>query len=377
MSEPAKTAESNQKPQWAPRIWEGCDFLAWLRLVHRNGYAVSWRYVYIAVIVTFVSFVHMLLRFVEDAIFGRAVRKTEITEPPIFILGHWRTGTTFLHDLLACDARFGFPTTYQCLDPNHFLLTEGLFSRIFGFLIPKQRPMDNVKVGFDRPQEDEFALCLLGVPSPYATIAFPNRPPQWQEYLDLQGLSESELRGWKRMFKLFLKRVTYRVKKRLVLKSPPHTARVPVLNEMFSQAIFVHIMRDPYVVYLSTMKLWKTLYSLHGLQKPDFAGLEEHVLSTYVRMYQRLEEAKGQLDPSRIFEIRYEDLVKDPVSELKKFYEHFQLGGWDAFHTRLQAYLASIQGYEANKHPQLSDDQKAKISTRWGDVIRRYGYTVL
>src|SRR5205085_3842132 len=141
----------------------------------------------------------------------------------------------------------------------------------------------NVKAGFDRPQEDEFAMCMLGEGSPYLTIAFPNHPPQCQEYLDLEELTPVQKRRWKRCFKQFLKRVTYKSGKRLVLKSPPHTARIKVLKDMFPGALFIHIVRDPYVVYSSTVNLWKTLYRTHGLQKPTYAGLEERVLATFTR----------------------------------------------------------------------------------------------
>src|SRR5262249_37202264 len=146
-------------------------------------------YLYIALIVTFVSLVHTVLRIVQTAVFGRRVRRTALAAPPLFILGHWRTGTTLLHELLIQDDRHAFPTTYECLEPNHFLLTEGLLTRWLWFLMPSRRPMDNMRAGFDRPQEDEFALCMLGQGSPYLTIAFPNRPPQGQAYLDLETLS--------------------------------------------------------------------------------------------------------------------------------------------------------------------------------------------
>src|SRR4029077_12098959 len=143
------------------------------------------------------------------------------------------TGTTFLHECMIRDERFGFPTTFECAMPHHFLLTEAIFMRWLRFLMPATRPMDNMQAGFDRPQEDEFALCMFGVGSPYLTIAFPNHPPAYQEYLDLENISESGLRRWKRAFKQFLKRVTYKTGKRLVLKSPPHTARVKKLAPMF------------------------------------------------------------------------------------------------------------------------------------------------
>jgi omega-hydroxy-beta-dihydromenaquinone-9 sulfotransferase len=363
-----------KKPEWAPRMWQGCEFFAWLRLLRRNRCAVELPYLYIAASDTYVSFINSTLGLLQELIYGRALRKTRITEPPIFILGHWRTGTTLLHDLLICDERFGYPNTYQCMSPCHFLLTERFFPRVFKWMMPSSRPMDNMKIGFDRPQEDEFALALLtGDASPYCTIAFPNHAPQCQEYLDLAGLPESRRRRWQRTLMQFMKQVTYKTGKRLVLKSPPHTARIAVLKEMFPDALFLHIVRDPYVVYPSTVNLWRTLYETHGFQKPTFVGLEEHVLETYVRMYERLEEGKKLLAPERFHELRYEDLVKDPATELRKVYDRFGLGGFDRFQPRLEAYLSTIKGYETNRY-RLSDDERALIRRRWGDVIHRYGY---
>jgi hypothetical protein len=370
---PAPAAPPPKPRDWAPRIWEGCDFFAWLRLLCRNRCAVSWTHAYIAVIITFVSFLHTLLRWCEEAIFGRRIRQTQITQPPIFILGHWRTGTTLLHELLILDPRHGYPTTYECLAPNHFLLTERFMTRWLYFLAPSRRPMDNMRAGFDRPQEDEFALCMLGALSPYHTIAFPNRPPQCQEYLDLEGVKPSALRRWQRTLIQFLKKITYKTGKRLVLKSPPHTARIKVLREMFPGAAFIHIVREPYVVYPSTVKLWKAMYEKHGLQKPTFAGLEEHVLGTFVRLYERLEEGKKLLPREQFYELRYEELIADPASELRKIYEYFGWGGFDEMLPRLREYLASIAGYETNTY-QLSAEDRARVTERWGDVIRRYGY---
>ena len=371
MSQPAPPIA--KKPEWAPRMWEGCDFFAWLKLLFRNRCAVHPRYWYIAAIITVVSFNNTLLRLLQDAIYGRAIRKTRITQAPIFILGHWRTGTTLLHELMICDERFGFPTTFECMMPNHFLLTEGFFLRWLRFLMPSTRPMDNMKAGFDRPQEDEFAMCMFGVGSPYLTIAFPNHPPPCPEYLDLEDVPPTAMRRWKRAFKQFLKRVTYKTGKRLVLKSPPHTARVKTLAQMFPEAIFIHIVRDPYIVFPSTVNLWRTLYKTHGLQVPNYDGLEENVLATFTRLYERLEEAKRFLDPKRFYEVRYEDLIKDPAAELKKIYDHFELGGFEQVVPRVQAYLTSVKGYETNRY-ELTDEQRALIAKRWGAVMERYGY---
>jgi hypothetical protein len=368
------SAEKKAKPEWAPRIWEGCEFFGWLRLLARNRFAVPPSYWYLVVIITIMSFWNTILRLTQQAIFGRAVRNTTLKHPPIFIIGHWRTGTTLLHEFLTLDERHSFPTTYDCLSPNHFLLTEAIIPLFMRFLVPSKRPMDNMKAGFERPQEDEFALCMLGQPSPYWTIAFPNNGPQYQEFFDLENISAKALRRWRRAFKTFIKQLTYKNPNRLVLKSPPHTCRIKVLQKLFPGALFVHIVRDPYVVYSSTVNLWKTLYQTHGLQKPTCAGLEDYVYRTFVHIYDKLDEARPHLDPAHFFEIRYEDLVKDPVASMRDLYEHFQLGGFDAYQPRLEQYLASIKGYETNRY-QLTQEQKAKISQRWGKVIQRYGYS--
>src|SRR5437868_7570203 len=258
---------SVRKQEWMPRVWQGCDFAAWLRLLVRNRFAVHWSCWYIAAIATLVTFCHSVLRYVQQGVYGRRVARTPIRESPLFIIGHWRTGTTLLHELLILDDRHTFPTTYECLEPNHFLLTERWLTPLLRFM-PSRRPMDNMAAGWDRPQEDEFALCMLGLPSPYLTIAFPNHAPAFPEYLDLDTMPRRQREVWKQGFYQFLQKITFKDPRRLVLKSPPHTARIPTLLELFPDAQFVHIARNPLVIYPSTINLWKSLYCKHGLQTP-------------------------------------------------------------------------------------------------------------
>jgi hypothetical protein len=354
-------------------MWEGCHFIAWARLLVRNRFAVGLPQLWIAIIITFVSFCHTILSILQNCWYGPQIRRTPIRYAPIFIIGHWRTGTTLLHEYLILDERHTFPNTYQCLDPTHCVLTEDFFTHFVQFLTPSHRPMDNMKAGWARPQEDEFALCMLGAPSAYLTIAFPNRPPQCTEYFDLEGLSHIELEHWKRTFFYFLQVLTFKNPKRLVLKSPPHSCRIKTLLEMFPDARFVHIMRDPYVVFPSTVNLWKSLYRKHGLQTPTFAGLEEYVYTTFSRLYRKMEEGIPLIPPGRFHQVHYEDLVADPIGEMEKLYERLDLGAYDEYVPRLKEYLADNSGYETNRY-QLDPRQRAEITRRWGDVIRRYGY---
>ena len=121
--------------------------------------------------------------------YGRGIDETELAAPPLFIIGHWRSGTTFLHELLVLDDKFTSPTTYQCFAPFHFLLTERTIGRFMGILLPKRRPMDNMLAGSERPQEDEFALLTMGLRTPYRRMAFPNNQPVDMEYLNMEGVS--------------------------------------------------------------------------------------------------------------------------------------------------------------------------------------------
>jgi hypothetical protein len=240
--------------------------------------------------------------------------------------------------------------------------------------LPNRRAVDNMPAGWDRPQEDEFALCMMGQPSPYLTIAFPNHPPQDQEAFDLEGLSARDRAAWKRAFLRFLHRVNFKDPRRLILKSPTHSCRIPTLLELFPDARFVHIVRNPYAVFPSTVNLWKTLYELHGLQRPHFRGLEEHVFNTFTHLYDRLEQGKPLIGPGRFHELRYEDLIADPIGEMRQLYDGLELDGFDEALPRLEQYLRDNAGYRTNRYPQLAPELRAEITRRWGAVIRRYGY---
>lgn len=370
-----KSAEKKppRQKEWMPRIWEGINTFAWFRLLFRNRFAVGWKYLHIAIIITFVSCFNTTMALLQWLWYGGRIRRTVVREAPLFIIGHWRTGTTLLHELLILDPRHAYPTTYECLAANHFLLTESWLPKCLWFLMPSHRPMDNMAAGWDRPQEDEFALCMLGQPSPYLTIAFPNRPPQDQATLDLESLSPEARSAWKAGFLRLLQKFTFKNPRRLVLKSPTHTCRIKVLLELFPDARFVHIMRDPYVVFPSTVNLWKSLYEMHGLQRPTFSGLEEHVYRTFTHMYQKLEEGRPLVRPERYYEVRYEDLVRDPIGQLRAMYEHLGLGDFEPVLPQVQEYLAGVAGYQTNRY-EMTPELRAQITQRWGDVIRRYGY---
>lgn len=358
--------------EWAAPLWVGCNFSAWMRLLIRNRFAVHHSRWHFAVLYTFLSMVNSCLGLWQKIVFGRRVAETVIADPPIFIVGHWRTGTTLLHELLVVDDRHTGPTGYECLAPHHFLLTEW-FAPYVEFLVSKHRAMGNMDLSLHHPQEDEFVWCMQGLPSPYLTIAFPNRPPQYEEYLDLEQVAPRELEIWKRTLFRFVQQVYFRRRKTVILKNPTHSFRIKVLLEVFPQAKFIHIVRDPYVVYPSTIHLHKALYRIHGLQQPTFDGLDDKVVSTYVDLYRKLDEGRELVDPTRFYELRYEDLIGDPEGQLRRLYQHLGLGDFECYLPRLRQYLADHADYKTNSY-QLTVEQRAIVDEHWGEIIDRYGY---
>jgi hypothetical protein len=375
-SESVPKTQKTKPPErrWAPRFWLGCNFPGLMRLFIANRFAFGWRQLYIAVIDIIISLFNSSLGVLQWLLHGWRAARKKIEQPPIFVIGPWRCGTTLLHELLVLDPRFTSPSNYACFAPNHFLLSEKFADRFLRFLLPTHRPMDDMTVSWQSPQEDEFALCNLGLRSPYWTLAFPNHPPQCRDYLDLEGLTPGEVARWKRVFLQFLHELNHRDPRRIVLKSPPHTCRLPVLNELFPNAIYIHIVRNPFIVYSSMMNMWRRMSEAHGFQTPRFEGLEEFVLEQFAHMHQRLEATRGLIDPSRYYEMRYEDLVADPVGQMRQLYEHLQLGDFAAVEPAIQQYAEAKADYRPGRH-KLTPAEWETVRHRWGPAIERFGYT--
>jgi hypothetical protein len=363
----------NAYPAHSPRFWHGMTWGAWMALIfcHRlRIHPIRWP---MAFLITLITPFNTVMGAVQSLLYGRKIDETEFREPPVFIVGHWRSGTTYLHELMALDDRFGSPTTYQCFAPKHFLLTEWFMVNYMGWLVPKQRPMDNMAAGWKNPQEDEFALLTLNAPTPYFRMAFPNDPPPYMELLDMQGVSEADLTRFEKAIVGFAKLITYYTGKRLLFKSPPHTGRIETLSRLFPGARFIHITRNPYSIYPSTQKLWESLDDVQGLQRPQHKHLNEFVFECFERMYRGFEDQRRRLPAESIIDVRYEDLVKDPIGHVQALYAKLNLGDFEPIRAKLEAFVASQKDYKTNRH-ELAPALQEEIRRRWSGYFEKYGY---
>ncbi|MEN6458028.1 MAG: sulfotransferase [Thermoguttaceae bacterium] len=368
----AESGGAKDRP-WELRIWSGICPTGLFRELFRNRFQCGPKRIGMALIMVVLSGMNWFLWLLQSLFYGRKIARTEIRESPVFVLGHWRSGTTLLHELLVSDPRHIYPNTFDCFCPNHFILSTRLFTWWLSPLMPATRPMDDMAVGLDSPQEDEWAMCNMGVRSPYLTLLFPNRPPAYPEYLDLRTISPEAREKWKAGLLWFLRCLTLRKPGRIVLKTPQHTARVKTLLEMFPDARFIHIVRNPYTIFPSTIKLWKRMYKYHGLQTPRYVGLEDHVFETFNRMYDAFEADRPHIPAGQFCEVRYEELVKDPVGQMQRVYKELELGDFEVVRPAINRYLEGRKNYKTNRH-ELPPETRDEITRRWAAFIDRYGY---
>ncbi len=359
---------------YMPRFWHGMRWSTWLRELARNRLAISPSRAPMTVAITCFAALNSVLAGLERVFYGRQIDAVRLEKEPLFILGHWRAGTTFLHELLIRDPAHTYFTTYQCFTPHHFVLSAKYVLPWADVFAPERRPMDNMAAGWNRPQEDEFALQSLGVPTPYLSMMFPNRGVAYPEYLTLRDLPEKSRSLWKHELLQFCKRVTLRDPRRLVIKSPAHTARVRTLLEMFPNAKFVHLSRDPYALYRSTVALWRALAAEEGLQAPrDESWVGPFVIDSLRRMYDAYLEDRELLRDDQLIELSYEDLVEDPKARIREIYERLELGDFAAMEPALDAHLSAVKNYRTNRHS-IDDGTRELIGREWRRYLEEFGY---
>ncbi len=359
----------------ALRFWHGMPLRVSTELLRAGGLRNVEPAYWPRVLTTkFFGLANSALEVVQQQRYGGAIEATEIRHAPIVILGHMRSGTTLLHELLALDRRLKAPNVRECFTPCHCLVSSRMVKGGLTALLPAKRPQDEMALSFRRPGEEEFALMNMGLPSPYRQAAFPNNPGIDAEYLDFSGVSDADRRRWQDGLRWFVKLLTLRSGgRRVVLKSPFHLGRVRVLLETFPEARFVHIVRDPYRVYPSAVNMVRLFYRLQGFHKPHEHGLEQDVLSWFERLYSQFERDRPLIPAGRLHELRYEQLVADPQGELQGLYRALNLGDFGPVLPRLQAYLEARKGYRTGNF-QLDPQTRRQIDRRWGPYLRPYGY---
>lgn len=363
---------------------------AWARLVLSPPVFPRPRYWPRLAFALFTSLIGTLLTLPERALLfpvlalARARSKARIDHRPgvVVVLGYARSGTTHLHYLLSCDRQFLTPRWAQCLAPQGFALSW-TFLRLF--LVPfmsNKRLMDDMAFGPEWPAEDEFAVnnwcAASGIPG---RLILPRHHAHYRRFHSLRGLSGAEHRRWRAHEWAFLKKLTWLAGTRaLLLKSPSHTARVGELSDLFAPAEaghgakFIHISRPPDAVVRSNVSMLTRARVYHLQPGPEPGEIEESIASELAETSAVYREQAAKLPRGSLVEMRYQDLIADPVGELKRAYRELGLRWSDDFEARLVRYLHSVKAYRAAHGGEKRVEGSGPPDPRLAPLVIEYGH---
>jgi hypothetical protein len=358
---------------WSPSTFTGITFQQWFAMLCDNDFSVDLPFLPRAAAITATSFFNSAASICENAIFQRRIERTVI-ERPIFVLGVWRSGTTLLQNLLCVDRRLCYANYYQVLFPNTFLCTEACMRRILELGIPKSRLQDNVRVSMTEPAEDEIATGLLTHRTMLMSWVFYQNQAFYDRLLTYRDASTKEISEWQSALLLLMRKLTLKYRRPLVLKSPGHTGRIRLLLEMFPDAKFVHICRNPYDVFQSSDHTFRKVASLMALQRPVFENAQERNLRQYTELCTAYFEERDLIPDGKLHEIRFEDLERAPNHEMAKLYEALGLPDFNEISENLAKYVRGLKGYQRNRFSDLPESLRARIACEWKRSFEEWGY---
>lgn len=356
-----------------PGFLAGITVGDWLRLLAANRFRISPQHLARAIGITLSTPLNSALRLAENALFNGAIARTNLA-PPVFILGSWRSGTTYLHTLLSTDQRFGCPNLYETMFPYTYLLTEVWWRPILQTLVPRKRFMDNMEMSLSEPHEDEMALAIMTQRSNMLAWIFPERAKEYEKFLSFAEATEADRGAWKAALAWYVRKIAYSTGKQVVLKSPNHTARIKLILETFPDAKFLHIRRHPYDVYRSMCHMAGNVIPMWGLQAYRHNRIPRMVIEWYAELYDSFFDALPLVPAGQYFELKYEELAADPVNQIEAAYGALGLPDFAAARAGVEAHVATQKAYQKNKHADLDAATREKLARKWRRCFEAWDY---
>lgn len=345
-------------------------------LLRQNRFDIDrkyfWRFLYgIGVSLAFAP-----LRFIESITTWHTIRKTKVEKDPIFIIGYYRSGTTYLYTLLSKDKSKGYVSNVEGYLPTTFLRFPRLTYKMIEMSLPENRPMDNVIMTPEEPTEDEYSIGAFSPYSIYHGFVFPRNFKLYSRYNSFKDLPE-DLGKWKKLFCWFTKKLTAHFKgNQIIYKNPSATYRIKHILDMYPNAKFIHIHRNPYEVFSSNVRYHNDVFKIYTLQKWDEEEMKQTILENYRELYECYEEQKGLIPKENLITIGYEDFLKAPMKYAEMIYKQLRIDGFAEAKETMEAYVATQKSYKPNLH-RLGLDIIESVNENWGDILKRLGYKKL
>jgi hypothetical protein len=282
---------------------------------------------------------------------------------PIYIVAAPRSGTTFLHRMMAQDPQFATFKLYQTFFPSitlneiaaHLTRPESLLS---GSLQRIRHWIDESSfggwtglhdMGLSQDEEDE-ALWALSLTTPAILLVLPD----FEKFGALRYLDRFPAHKRDKLVAHYRgcvqRHLFFNRGKTLLAKNVLLPGRLQIVRQAVPDARFVHIVRHPYEAIGSMMSLFTIPWRWHS---PNLRldGKEAHALAQlgidYYRTMHRESVAPENVKARRFLNVRYQDLLSDPAQRVREIYEAFELTLGDEFAVTLRTEAEEQRNYKS------------------------------
>ena len=322
-----------------------------------------------------------------DNLFYPSYRREKV-EKPVIIIGHPRSGSTFLHRVLTQTNDFVCFEFWQILFPS--LVGRKIFSHIIRFLIKREKNViipENAghKQHLESVEEEELLLYkLLNTPfvAVYTPLGFSDSDFDELVYADSQPLKvRRKTAGYLR--KCFQRQIYYLKKTQVVANMNFSAMRIQSLLEEFPDAKIIYLIRSPYETIPSHLTLDRQVFDHQwGLEHIPSEGLNRYFERRYrydIEYYRYIEKLIeiGVLTPSQFMPLKYDVLKNDLEGAIKAVVEFTGIELSKELKRKIQEQVEDQKSY-CRKHSNLTFEDfglsKERIANDLSFVFDKYGF---
>jgi len=293
----------------------------------------------------------------------------------VFLLGAGRSGTTLLYKILSAHSSVAYLSNYQRRFPNWTLLAS--IQRLLNQFPEYKRKLWFHEGGGAYFNERRRLLhSVVPIPSEaesvYASCNIPLVP------VDDYRLQPQAAKCLQNKFERICRVSRSQV---LLTKRTANNRRVPILRQIFPDAKYIHLVRDGRAVAYSLLRVaWWSEHVLYWTGKTPRQMIEdgfnplELAARNWVEEMQSLEQGIDLIQSSRLLEVRYDELLRDPRDQLQRILDFMELSDpvdtafWDIVES---LHLAPKEEAWVNN---WTETELNRVLDLQGDTLRRWGF---